>query len=76
MPYQTDNLTNLENVVHEQLSEMRTIRMSLESMEKMMRKVYEVTEGKALSFARRNQRARSQSDRNGDPIRNALNEKA
>ena len=43
---------NCYNHKHVDLAEMRAIRASLESMEKMLKDVYEVTEEKAVSFAR------------------------
>jgi hypothetical protein len=45
--------SSLEGLLREQLVEMRAIRASLESMEKMLREVYEITEDRAISFARR-----------------------
>jgi len=45
---------NLESILREQLVEMRAMRASLESMEKMLREVYEITEEKAISFGRKN----------------------
>ena len=53
MADQTLNMGALEDLLREQLIEMRAIRASIESMEKMLREVYEITENKAISFARR-----------------------
>lgn len=58
MADQTVNVGSMEGILREQLVEMRAIRASLESMEKMLREVYEITEDRAISFARRTPAAR------------------
>ena len=50
--------SSVESLLWEQLVEMRAIRASLESMQKMLKEVYEITEDRAISFARRTPAAR------------------
>lgn len=60
MLQQVENGTPRENTLGPQggvMEQMRAIRASLESMEKILRSVYEITETKATSFARRSPRA-------------------
>ncbi len=45
--------SGLESVLKEQLLELRAIRALLESMDKKLEAVFEITEAKAISFARR-----------------------
>jgi hypothetical protein len=55
MLHQTENSSAREGTVHgneRTLEEVRAIRTSVESMEKMLRKIYEIAEAQAGSFAR------------------------
>jgi hypothetical protein len=57
MPYQTaEGSATLESIAQDQREDLRAIRRSLESMEKLLKDIYDITEAKAQSFARRNTR--------------------
>lgn len=52
MPGDTPNSSLIEALLKKQLEEMRAVRKLLESMDKKLEAVYEITEAKAISFAR------------------------
>ena len=52
MPGDAPDVTSLELILKKQLEEMRAVRKLLESMDKKLEAVYEITEAKAISFAR------------------------
>ena len=52
MPGDVANTSSLEVLLNKQLEEMRAVRRLLESMDKKLEAVYEITEAKAISFAR------------------------
>jgi hypothetical protein len=55
MPDDKSSLSALEVILKEQLVELRAMRGLLESMDKKLDVVYEITEEKAISFARRDE---------------------
>jgi hypothetical protein len=55
MPDDTSSLSSIEVILKEQLVEMRAMRALLESMDKKLETVYEITEEKAASFSRSDQ---------------------
>jgi hypothetical protein len=55
MPDEMSSLSAIEAILKEQLVEMRAMRALLESMDKKLDAVYEITEEKASSFARTDQ---------------------
>jgi len=52
MPGDVANTSSLEVLLNKQLEEMRAVGRLLESMDKKLEAVYEITEAKAISFAR------------------------
>lgn len=52
MPGDAPDVSSLELILKKQLEEMRAVRKLLESMDKKLEAVYEITEAKAMSFAR------------------------
>ena len=52
MPGDTPNSSLIEALLKKQLEEMRAVRKLVESMDKKLEAVYEITEAKAISFAR------------------------
>lgn len=52
MPSNTADMTSLEGLLQQQLVEIKAVRALLESMDRKLEAVYEITESKAISFAR------------------------
>lgn len=52
IPGGTPETSSIEAILKDQLAEMRAMRALLESMDKKLDAVYEITEAKAISFAR------------------------
>jgi AmiR/NasT family two-component response regulator len=52
MPGDMPNISALEMALRKQADEIRALRVLLETMNKKLEAVYEITEAKAISFAR------------------------